>query len=129
MIDCKQLMVYDYVSVRENFPLPAKVLEILYEGEECIFNLNGEPKNIYKEEIWPISLTKEFFTSNGFEVLYSDNQTMKLYNGEHSLRVNIIDGNKFEVRPIGYIEYVHEFQHLLRMFKLYEYADNLKVGQ
>lgn len=91
------------------------------------FEKNGEPKNIYKEDMWPISLTKEFFTSNGFEVLYSDNQTMKLYNGEHSLRVNIIDGNKFEVRPIGYIEYVHEFQHLLRMFKLYEYADNLKV--
>ena len=38
MIDCKQLMIHDYVSVGENFPSPAKVLEILYEGEECIFN-------------------------------------------------------------------------------------------
>ena len=45
MIDCKQLMIHDYVSVGENFPSPAKVLEILYEGEECIFNLNGKTKN------------------------------------------------------------------------------------
>lgn len=127
MIDCKQLMIYDYVSVGEYFPSPVKVLEILYAGEECIFNLNGEPKNIYKEDIWPIALTKEFFINNGFEISFSDNQVINLYNEEHSLKVNIIDGNKFEVCPIGYIEYVHEFQHLLRMFKLYEYADNLKV--
>ena len=127
MIDCKRLMIYDYVSIKGNFPLPAKVCETLYEGEECVFNLDGDAKNIYKENIWPIALTKEFFINNGFEILYNDKQTIKLYNREHSLRVNIIDGNKFEVRPIGYIEYVHEFQHLLRMFKLYEYADNLKV--
>lgn len=127
MFDCKQLMVYDYVSVGEYFPSPIKVLEILYEGEECIFNLNGDPKNIYKEDIWPIALTKEFFINNGFEILFDDKQVIKLYNREHSLKVNITDGNKFEVCPIGYMEYVHEFQHLLRMFKLYEYADNLKV--
>lgn len=40
---------------------------------------------------------------------------------------NITEKEIFEVCPIGYMEYVHEFQHLLRMFKLYEYADNLKV--
>lgn len=127
MIDCKQLMVHDYVSVGEKFPSPAKVYEILYEGGECSFILNGEYKNIYDEDICPIALTKEFFTNNGFEVSFSDNQVINLYNEEHSLKVNITDGNKFEVCPIGYMEYVHEFQHLLRMFKLYEYADNLKI--
>ena len=127
MIDCKELMIHDYVSIRENFPLPVKVIEILYEGEDCVFNLNGDPKIIYKEDLWPIALTKEFFTNNGFEILFDDKQVIKLYNRKYLLRVNIINGNKFEVRPIGYIEYVHEFQNLLRMFKLYEYADNLKV--
>lgn len=127
MIDCKELMIHDYVSIRGNYPLHAKIIEILYEGEECVFNLNGEPKNIYKEDICPIALTKEFFINNGFKMSFSNNQVINLYNQEYSLRVNIINGNKFEVRPIGYMEYVHEFQHLLRMFKLYEYADNLKV--
>lgn len=127
MIDCKELMIHDYVSIRGNYPSHAKVLEILYEGEECIFNLNGEPKNIYKEDMCPIALTKKFFINNGFEMSFIDKYVVKLYNKEYSLRVNIINGNKFEVCPIGYMEYVHEFQHLLRMFKLYEYADNLKV--
>ena len=127
MIDCKELMIHDYVSIRGNYSSPAKIIEILYEGEECVFNLNGEPKNIYKEDICPIALTKKFFINNGFEISFIDNHVVKLYNKEYSLRVNIINGNKFEVRPIGYMEYVHEFQHLLRMFKLYEYADNLKV--
>lgn len=127
MIDCKQLMVHDYVSVGEKFPSPVKVLDILYEGEECIFNLNGDAKSIYKEDICPIALTKKFFINNGFEISFIDKHVVKLYNKEYSLRVNIIDGNKFKVCPIGYIEYVHEFQHLLRLLKLYEYADNLKV--
>lgn len=70
---------------------------------------------------------KRIFTNNGFEVSFSDNQVINLYNEEHSLKVNITDGNKFEVHPIGYMEYIHEFQHLLRLLKLYEYADNLKI--
>lgn len=127
MIDCKELMIHDYVSVGEKFPSPAKVYEILYEGGECSFILNGEYKNIYDEDICPIALTKEFFTNNGFEVSFSDNQVINLYNEEHSLKVNITDGNKFEVCPIGHMKYVHEFQHLLRLLKLYEYADNLKI--
>ena len=127
MIDCKELMIHDYVSIRGNYPSPAKIIEILYEGEECIFNLNGEPKNIYKKDIYPIALTKKFFINNGFEISFINKHVVKLYNKEHSLKVNIINGNKFEVRPIGYMEYVHEFQYLLRMFKLCEYADNLKV--
>lgn len=60
MIDCKQLMIHDYVSVGENFPSPAKVLEILYEGEECIFNLNGEPKTSIKKTCGQYLLQKSF---------------------------------------------------------------------
>ena len=127
MIDCKELMIHDYVSIRGNYPSPAKIIEILYEGEESSLYLDGDSGKARKEDLWPINLTKEFFINNGFRVLYNDEKFINLYNQEYSLRVNIINGNKFEVRPIGYMEYVHEFQHLLIMFKLYEYADNLKV--
>ena len=127
MIDCKELMIHDYVSIRGNYPSPAKIIEILYEGEESRLLLDEDSEIAYKEDLWPIALTKGFFINNGFRVLYNDEKLISLYNQEYSLRVNIINGNKFEVRPIGYMEYVHEFQHLLRMFKLYEYADNLKV--
>ena len=127
MIDCKELMIHDYVSIRGNYPSPAKIIEILYEGEESRLLLDEDSEIAYKEDLWPIALTKRFFINNGFRVLYNDEKLTNLYNQEYSLRVNIINGNKYEVRPIGYMEYVHEFQHLLRMFKLYEYADNLKV--
>lgn len=127
MIDCKELMIHDYVSIRGNYPSPAKIIEILYEGEESRLLLDEDSEIAYKEDLWPIALTKRFFINNGFRVLYNDEKLTNLYNQEYSLRVNIINGNKYEVRPIGYMEYVHEFQHLLRMFKLYDYADNLKV--
>lgn len=127
MIDCKELMIHDYVSIRGNYPSPAKIIEILYEGEESRLLLDEDSEITYKEDLWPIALTKRFFINNGFRVLYNDEKLTNLYNQEYSLRVNIINGNKYEVRPIGYMEYVHEFQHLLRMFKLYDYADNLKV--
>ena len=127
MIDCKELMIHDYVSFRGNYPSPAKIIEILYEGEESRLYLDEDSEIAYKEDLLPIALTKKFFINNGFKVLYNDKKLTNLYNQEYSLRVNIINGNKYEVLPIGYMEYVHEFQHLLRMFKLYEYADNLKV--
>lgn len=127
MIDCKELMIHDYVSIRGNYTSPAKIIEILYEGEESRLLLDEDSEIAYKEDLWPIALTKRFFINNGFRVLYNDEKLTNLYNQEYSLRVNIINGNKYEVRPIGYMEYVHEFQHLLRMFKLYDYADNLKV--
>ena len=120
-------MIHDYVSIRGNYPSPAKIIEILYEGEESRLLLDEDSEIAYKEDLWPIALTEGFFINNGFRVLYNDKKLTSLYNQEYSLRVNIINGNKYEVRPIGYMEYVHEFQHLLRMFKLYEYADNLKV--
>ena len=109
MIDCKELMIYDYVSIRGNYPSPAKIIEILYEGEEASLYLDEDSGKACKEDLWRINLTKEFFITNGFRVLYNDKKLISLYNQEYSLRVNIINGNKFEVRPIGYMEYVHEF--------------------
>ena len=35
-------MIHDYVSIRGNCSLPAKIIEILYEGEESSLYLDGD---------------------------------------------------------------------------------------
>lgn len=51
-----------------------------------------------------------------------------LYNKDIKVAVKIIHGNCFKCEINGIkLEYVHEFQHLMRLLGLFKYANNLKV--
>lgn len=100
-----------------------------------LMHLNGEIRlqkdGIFAEnEISPIELTEEFFLKNGYAKLYRDNHVTRLYNRNNiGLRVNIYPPEnyvRFRVDGIE-INYVHEFQHYLRLVKMSDYANNLKI--
>ena len=75
-----------------------------------------------------IILSKTFFLENGFKELHVYEDFTLLYNEDIKVVVKIIHGNCFKCDINGIkLEYIHEFQHLMRLFGLFKYANNLKV--
>lgn len=137
MINGKELMIGDYVDVSgHGNPIELGIVKEIYDGgnemditiKDCII------KNcdvIFAEnEISPIKLTKEFFLKNGFAKLYRDIHVTRLYYRNNIvLNVNIYppeNDARFGIDGIE-INYVHEFQHYLRLVKMSDYANNLKI--
>ncbi len=141
MISVKELMIGDYVDISgHGNPIELGVVKEIYDGgydggpemtitiKDCAIK---DCDGIFAEnEISPIELTKEFFLKNGFAKLYRDISVTRLYHRKNIiLRVNIYPPEnhvRFCVEGIV-VNYVHEFQHLLRLIGLSEMANNLKI--
>lgn len=104
------------------------VKEILADGEEMIVSVDNDRLTLDDEHIHELFLSKTFFLENGFVDLETGRHITRLYNRDNQLRVNIFPENCFrcQVNRIE-INYVHEFQHLLRLIGLSDYANNLKI--
>lgn len=132
MINGKELMIGDYVDIsRHGNPIELDIIQgVSAVGYETTIYLEKCSGIFAGNEISPIALTKEFFLKNGFAELYRDNHVIRLYNRNNIvLRVNIYPPEnyvRFQVDGIA-IDYVHEFQHYLRLVGLSEMADNLKI--
>ena len=132
MINVKELMIGDYVDVPgHGNPIELGIVEEVSDvGNETTISLEYCPGIFAGNEISPIALTKEFFLENGFAELYRDNHVTRLYNRNNIvLRVNIYPLEnyvRFRVDGIA-INYVHEYQHYLRLVGLSEMANNLKI--
>ena len=133
MINGKELMIGDYVNFNTNGTevVLGIVKEIRDEGEQLTVSVNGDKvfDTCADEDICSIKLSEEFFLKNGFIELYKDEHTVRLYNRDNCLRVNIYPPENYVRFRVGGIDinYVHEFQHYLRMVGLSEMANNLKI--
>lgn len=130
MINGEQLMIGDYVDIamRDFNPMIGIVKEI-FNGPKgtCIAIEHGEFIDYFcEDEIQPITLSEEFFLKNGFKELCRTEYSIRLYDSDLYLRVKITPEKHFTYNHIG-INYVHEFQHLLRLIGLSEIANNLKL--
>lgn len=133
MIDGKELMIGDYVDLGllhgNNWELVHGVVEgTCNSGELLTIRINNDKVFAVcaSGDIFPIKLTKEFFLKNGFIELYTDEQ---LYNYDNRLRISMYPSKHFirwSVNTMD-INYVHEFQHYLRLVNLSDYANNLKI--
>lgn len=139
MLNGKELMLGDYVNIADyDYPeVVGVVREILSDGEEmlisCVDNDNDK-LTINDEYVHELFLSKTFFLENGFEEVRAFeklhiNETFSLLcNVDIKVAVKIIHGNCFRCEVNGIeIEYVHEFQHLMRLRGLSDYANNLKI--
>lgn len=114
----KELMINDWVSMR----LPnSAYIEI---GK--IYSIDAVKDNLLIVE--PIRLTEKILRDSGYELL--SNYLYDTYysvNGEFSIDYT---KKEFRIHLNGLtikINYVHELQHILRVCKFEELADNLKV--
>lgn len=113
------LMIGDWVlNTCDNL---IQVAEVLEDG------INGERNCEYYDDIKPIPLTCEILKKNGwkdaeFWCEYQDGKnTIQCCLPDMRGRINGIEIEHFKC------EYVHQYQHLLRLCGLDELADNFKV--
>lgn len=131
MINGKELMIGDYVAIAEHDSLDVGVVkEIHADGEEMCISIDGQVCDVLADkDISALLLSKAFFLENGFEeVCTFEALNIKLCNGDIKVVVRLYNEDYFRYEVNGIkIEYVHEFQHLMRLLGLSEYANNLKV--
>ena len=131
MLNGKELMLGDYVNIADyDFPEAVGVVkEIHANGEEMYISIDGQVYDVLSDkDISVLFLSKTFFLENGFEEFHTSESNTLLFNKDTSVIVKIIHGNCFKCEINGIkLEYVHEFQHLMRLLGLYDYANNLKV--
>lgn len=137
MVNVNELMIGDYVDVSgHGNPIEVGIIRDIYEiygeGYEINIRLKDCDGIFAGNEISPIALTKEFFLKNKFKVLYTYHNVLRIYcqkdvtlkidlwQTEAGLRCSVYDD---KIR----VNYVHEFQHLLRLIGLSEMANNLKI--
>lgn len=131
MLNGKELMLGDYVNIADyDFPEAVGVVkEIHANGEEMYISIDGQVYDVLSDkDISVLFLSKTFFLENGFKELQIYKDFTLLYNKDIKVAVKIIHGNCFKCEINGIkLEYVHEFQHLMRLLGLFKYANNLKV--
>ena len=124
-------MLGDYVNIADyDLPEAVGVVEEIYaNGKEMYISIDGQAYDILSDkDISELFLSKTFFLENGFEEFHVYEDFTLLYNEDIKIAVKIIHGNCFKCDINGIkLEYVHEFQHLMRLHGLFEYANNLKV--
>lgn len=133
MLNGKELMLGDYVNIADyDFPQVIGVVrEIHVDGEEVLVSCVDDDKDkltLNDEYMHELFLSKTFFLENGFEEFHTSKSNTWLFNKDTNVIVKIMHGNcfKYEISGIE-LKYVHEFQHLMRLCGLYDYANNLKV--
>ena len=124
-------MLGDYVNIADyDLPEAVGVVEEIYaNGKEIYISIDGQAYDILSDkDISVLFLSKTFFLENGFEEFHTSKSNTWLFNKDTNVIIKIIHGNCFKCEINGIkLEYVHEFQHLMRLFGLYDYANNLKV--
>lgn len=124
-------MLGDYVNIADyDLPEAVGVVEEIYaNGKEMYISIDGKAYDILSDkDISVLFLSKTFFLENGFEEFHTSKSNTWLFNKDTNVIVKIIHGNCFKCEINGIeLEYVHEFQHLMRLLGLYDYANNLKV--
>lgn len=131
MLNGNELMLGDYVNIAD-YDLPEAVgvvKEIHANGKEMYISIDGQAYDILSDkDISVLFLSKTFFLENGFEEFHTSKSNTWLFNKDTNVIVKIIHGNCFKCEINGIkLEYVHEFQHLMRLLGLFDYANNLKV--
>ena len=132
MLNGKELMLGDYVNIADyDFSeVIGVVKEIFTDGDEILVSCidDNDKLTLTDEYVHELFLSKTFFLENGFKELQIYKSFTLLYNEANNVAVKIIHGNCFKCEVYGIeMNYVHEFQHLMRLLGLSEYANNLKV--
>ena len=133
-----ELMIGDWVTFKDcqhENPMPIKIIAIGFQADEeddCLVQINGDKAcdiingdkacdiMTIDDEIVGIPLTEEILDRNGFESVPAPSERVWMRNGQEvwldnegeNYWANIKNGEfYFE----GYIEYIHELQHALRL--------------
>lgn len=123
-MEAKEFMFNDLVYYKEHNEfhkhVPRSVAKIDGVMGKCI-TIAPDSEFLDMDEIEPIPLTVEILAKNRWFEIFKDK-----YEGHISLAKE--DTTCFRIKNTNLcLRFVHELQHALRLYKLNEVADNLKV--
>ena len=127
-IKCRDLMVRDWVTNEHRFPM--QIINIGDDYAYATFEGNdGDPWEFDDKDYQPqpISLTYEILKKNGWKETeywyeYKNSENIIQFQLPNMRgRINEVDIEHFRC------EYVHQYQHLLRLCGLDELADNFEI--
>ena len=141
-VKCRDLMVGDWITNRNGFPM--QITNVGDDYAYATFKGNeGEPWEFddKNDKPQPIPLTPEILEKNGWlngpysRLSLQDGKWLEFYWYEHRLQKYWEGIDEWQnhtkqleiVFKAGCIFYVHELQHALRLCGLNELADNFKV--
>ena len=122
---CRELMVNDWVANQYGTPI-----QIYSTGDNGAYANTGDTLWVFEDNEYkpqPIPLTPEILEKNGWKETqywheYQDGKsTIQCCLPDMRGRINGIEIEHFKC------EYIHQYQHLLRLCGLNELADNFKV--
>ena len=122
---CRELMVNDWVANQYGTPI-----QIYSTGDNGAYANTGDTLWVFEDNEYkpqPIPLTPEILEKNGWK----ETQYWHEYqDGKNTIQCCLPDMrgiiNGIEIEHFK-CEYVHQYQHLLRLCGLNELADNFKV--
>ena len=124
-----ELMIGDWVKVKGTFAYD-KVQEIaIDENMQWYISFACSTTLFHAYEFEPIPLTTEILEKNGFVELKLDEGSSTIlweyypWNIEYDITYDEYYGMRGEIK----IEYVHQLQHILRLYGENELADNFKI--
>ena len=141
-----ELMINDWVRCDDE---PCRIWMVDWQYSLVRCHHNGREWTCGAEEIIPIELTEKILFDSGFEILHNSSISMKCFatNGKNG-KVDAFVYLTFDKRGDGkitleriYLEterktttintisikFVHELQHILRVYELNEIDDKIKV--
>ena len=142
-MNANELMIKDWVRCDDE---PCRIWMVDWQYSLVRCHHNGCEWTCGTEEITPIELTDKILLDSGFEILHNSSISMKCFatNGKVDAFVYLTfykrEGGKITLEKI-YLEterktttintisinYVHELQHILRVYGLNDIDDNIKV--
>lgn len=130
----KDYMVGDWIATEHGFPMRVTAV-----GEDYIYaDFEGNEGDVFEfDEKYmpnPIPLTKEIMFANGFEnngcrgvLVHKTDKDLKVYYDIDHFEGTDWIVKKWDVVGIFGIEYVHEYQHYLRLVGKSDFADSFKI--
>lgn len=124
---CKELMIGDWVSDKYGY-----LMQVIFVGGNGYASFEDDEGNLCQlddkyNQPQPIPLTYEILKKNGWKdaefwcEYQKGNNSIQACLPDMRGRINGIEIEHFKC------EYVHQYQHLLRLYGLDELADNFKV--
>lgn len=130
MIKINELMLGDWVHLADG--QVAQVIAINVMGSIDVEFVEGgvlDRIRVHEEDIYPIQLSEYFFLSNGFTRQFHSADKIDYFTQDLVISRDGFNDFWFHIGNNKYImiSYIHQLQHILKLLKMNDISENLKI--
>lgn len=130
MIKTSELMLGDFIHLTDGQVAQVIAIDIL--GNIDVEFVEGGVLNrirAHEEDIHPIRLSEYFFLTNGFTRQFHSADKIDYFIQDFVINRDGFNDFWFHIGNDKYItiNYIHQFQHILKSLKMYDISEKLKI--